>query len=120
MSTATSRIPSRPGPTTPAALDEVALAARLDAGETVLLDFHADWCPPCRMLAPELDALAGRLGGRVVVGTVDVDAAADLAARFGIRSIPTLVLLNASGELARRSGFAPAAELERFVLDHTG
>jgi thioredoxin 2 len=74
------------------------------AGVPVLVDFWAAWCGPCRMVAPELEKLANERGGRVVVAKVDTDALPDVAGRFGIRSIPTMVLMRGGREEKRLSG----------------
>ena len=60
----------------------------------VLVDFHAAWCGPCRSLAPSLDALAGEFGDRLAVIKVDIDQAPAAARAFGVKSVPTLVLLD--------------------------
>lgn len=57
-------------------------------GKVVVVDFHADWCPPCRKLAPDLKQVAGEFGDRVVVGKIDVDQAKELATQLGVSSIP--------------------------------
>lgn len=77
----------------------------------VLVDFWAEWCGPCRMLAPVIESLAGKAGDAYKVGKVNVDEQPDLARRYGIMSIPT-VLLFKNGQLADKSvGLVPESKL---------
>ncbi len=68
----------------------------------------ADWCGPCRAVAPELVKVAGQRAGAVIVAKVDTEALPDVAARFAIRSIPTMILFRAGHEAQRLSGAMPA------------
>jgi len=77
----------------------------------VLVDFWAEWCGPCRSVAPELERLAREKAGALLVAKVDTDAVGDVASRFGIRSIPTFVLFRGGREHRRVSGAMPARAL---------
>jgi thioredoxin 2 len=81
------------------------------AGVPVLIDFWAAWCGPCRMVAPELEKLASDRVGKVVVAKVDTEALPEVAGRFGIRSIPTMVLMRGGREEKRVSGAMPASAI---------
>ena len=82
-----------------------------DAKAPVLVDFWAAWCGPCRAVAPELEKLANQRQGNTIVAKVDTDAQAELSARYGIRSIPTLVLFRNGREVKRISGAMPASAM---------
>lgn len=82
------------------------------ANAPVLLDCWADWCGPCHALAPTVDAVARAWAGRVVVGKLDVDANPDIAARFDVRSIPTLLLFRGGRLVDRLVGVQPRASID--------
>ena len=87
----------------------------LDSPVPVLVDFYADWCAPCRALAPTLDALAAELDGQVRIVKVNVDDEPTLARQYEIRSIPTLVLFVAGEPATRISGLASAEQLRQTI-----
>ena len=87
----------------------------LKAAEPVLLDFWAPWCGPCKMIAPILDQLAQEWAGKVKVVKMNVDENQVVPAQFGIRSIPTLVVLKDGKVLANRSGALAKPQLEAVV-----
>ncbi|MFN5583236.1 thioredoxin [Gemmatimonas sp.] len=81
----------------------------------VLVDFYADWCGPCKMMAPVFADFARRQKGRVLVAKVNTDENPGVSQRFGIRSIPTLTLMSGGREVSRQVGAVPMAALERMV-----
>ena len=81
----------------------------------VLVDFWAEWCGPCRMIAPMLDQLASELGGKARIGKLNIDENPSIADRFRVRSIPTLVLFKDGREVDRLVGVQPKDEILRRV-----
>jgi thioredoxin 2 len=81
----------------------------------VLVDFWAPWCGPCHMVAPEIKKVAASEAGRLVVAKVNTEALPDLAARFGIQSIPTMALFAQGREVGRTMGARPAEGILSFV-----
>ena len=71
-----------------------------------MVDFWAEWCGPCKMAAPVIDDLADEYAGKVTVAKLDVDAEPEVAQKFGVMSIPTVILFKDGVELARQVGFA--------------
>jgi thioredoxin 2 len=82
-----------------------------DAPAPVLVDFWAAWCGPCRAVAPELEAIARDRAGNVIVAKVDTDALPAVAGRFGIRSIPTMILFREGHEAKRLTGAMRASDI---------
>jgi thioredoxin 2 len=85
------------------------------AGVPVLVDFYADWCGPCRMMAPTLDSFATARTGQVLVLKLDTDANPATAQKFGIRGIPTLIAFRGGTESGRHTGLADERVLEGLV-----
>ncbi len=85
----------------------------------VLVDFWATWCPPCRVIAPHVEALAEEFQGRATVGKLDVDENPATAARYGITGIPTLLVFKNGAVVEQRVGAVPKAELVRMLEAHT-
>ena len=83
----------------------------------VLIDFWAEWCMPCKMIAPVLREISEEYAGRLKVGKLDVDSESDLAMKFTVQSIPTLMLFKNGSEVARTVGAVPKAALEQLFKD---
>ena len=107
---------------TPILLDRPIKATTSDFDRTiasapvpVMVDFYADWCGPCHMIAPHLDAIAAARAGDALVLKVDSDAEPALAARFGIRGLPTVVAFRNGKETGRQVGAGPREVFERLL-----
>ena len=87
----------------------------LKSAEPVVVDFWAEWCGPCRMIAPALEEIAGQLGNKVKIVKLNVDENPNTAAKYGIMSIPTLMLFK-NGEIASRQvGASPKQKLHQWI-----
>lgn len=83
----------------------------LNSNEPVLVDFYADWCGPCKMMAPVVEELAGELQGKARVGKINVDENQDLAMEYNVMSIPTLIIFKNGKEAKRFIGVRDKNEL---------
>jgi len=88
----------------------------LNAPNKVLLDFWATWCGPCRMIAPFVEEIAQE-NEHITVGKIDVDEEAALAARFGIVSIPTLIVMEKGQVVDKLVGYRPKADIEKLLAE---
>ncbi|MBI1395484.1 MAG: thioredoxin TrxC [Betaproteobacteria bacterium] len=103
----------------PVELDHTAFDRVVGRSELpVVVDFWAEWCGPCKMMAPAFARTAQEFGRRAVFGKVDTEAEGGLAQRFGIRSIPTLILFRGGAEVARVSGALDAGSLGRWLAQN--
>lgn len=95
-------------------VDDASFSKAISSG-VVLVDFHADWCGPCRVLAPVLEKLASELGDKMQVIKVDVDHASKTASQFQIMSVPTLILFKNGQEITRIIGAQSLEALKKLV-----
>ena len=86
-----------------------------ESGLPVLVDFYADWCGPCRMMAPAVEELARTTAGQALVAKLDTDASQMVAARFRLRGIPTVIVFRDGREASRQTGVMPLAALREMV-----
>src|SRR5688572_33347836 len=100
----------------PVKLDDDTFERTIQEAEVpVLVDFYADWCAPCKMMAPFVDELAAKYVGRALVAKVDTDRAQQTAGGFQIRGIPTTIVFKAGKEIGRKVGAVPRAGLEELL-----
>lgn len=93
-------------------------SAVLKASAPVLVDFWAEWCGPCRMIAPAVDALAAELEGKAVVGKLNVDEYPEISTRYGVRSIPTLLVFKNGSVVDSMVGVADKSHLKQMLERH--
>ena len=90
----------------------------LKSAEPVLVDFWAEWCGPCRMMGPTIDAIAEAYAGRVKVGKLNVDENGATGMRYNVRGIPTLLLFKGGKVVDQRVGALPKPELQKMIDPH--
>ena len=90
----------------------------LDSPVPVLVDFSAEWCGPCHMIEPAVNELARELEGKAKVVKVDVDANSDVAGKYGVMSIPALLVFKGGQEVDRMVGAAPKARIADLIKKH--
>ena len=105
----------------PVALTEETFERTIRESEVpVLVDFYADWCGPCKMMAPAVDEVAAAYQGRALVGKLNTDLAPDTSTALGIRGIPTVIVYRGGKEVARQTGAVPKVKLEELLKTALG
>ena len=89
----------------------------IKSDKPVLIDFHATWCGPCKMIAPVLDELAADYDGKLKICKVDVDANPEIPQKFGIRGIPTLIMFKGGNAEATKVGALSKTQLTDFIQE---
>ena len=90
----------------------------LDSGKPVMVDFWAEWCQPCKMLAPTIEEIAGEYGDQVVVGKLNVDDNPNTAANYGIRGIPSLLFFKGGKVVQQLVGVKTKADIKKIIDNH--
>jgi thioredoxin 1 len=90
----------------------------LEASQPVMVDFFAEWCGPCKMLAPALEELSSEMAGKAKVLKVDVDRSPDLARQFGISGVPTVIIFKNGAAVEKMVGFQPKQALKKKLEQH--
>ena len=91
----------------------------LDSSDVVMVDFFAEWCGPCKMLAPVLEELSSEMAGRAKILKVDVDKSPDLAQKYGISGVPTVMVFRNGAPVDKMVGFQPKQALKRKLEQHS-
>jgi thioredoxin 1 len=87
----------------------------LGSDTPVVVDFWAEWCGPCRMIAPHLDAIATEMGGKVKIAKVNIDENPEIASQVGIRSIPTLMIYKGGKHVNTKVGAGSRGDLQKWI-----
>lgn len=103
------------GSKTTAVTDDSFKSDVLDAAGPVLVDFWAEWCGPCKMIAPALDEIAGELDGKITIAKLNIDENPMTPGKFGVRGIPTLMLFKNGNVTATKVGALPKSQLKSWI-----
>ncbi len=87
----------------------------LQASEPVVVDFWAEWCGPCKMIGPSLEEISGELAGKVKIAKLNIDENPEIAAQFGVRSIPTLMMFKDGAVADMKVGALPKTALSHWI-----
>ena len=103
------------GQNTKSVTDQSFQADVLDADKPVLVDFWAEWCGPCRMIAPALEEIAGELSDKVSIVKINIDENPDTPGKYGVRGIPTMLLFKGGQAVAQKVGAAPRGQIQQWL-----
>ena len=104
------------GQNTKTVTDQSFQADVLSADKPVLVDFWAEWCGPCRMIAPALEEIAAELGDQVTIAKINIDENPDTPGRYGVRGIPTMLLFKNGEAVAQKVGAAPRSNIQQWLV----
>ena len=92
----------------------------LKSAEPVVVDFWAEWCGPCRMIAPALEEIAGDIGDKVDIVKLNIDENPDTPGKYGVRGIPTMLLFKGGEAVAQKVGAAPRSNIQQWLESQLG